>query len=143
MIIKFFHEERWYTTITHWLFGDWILTCHAGGPDSIPGQCKEKNFVQTPVDFCFACTQNIKIRWTANTMWLYIIILWTCYFILRACSFIGVIRVTSPIDINVPIKSLLALKKNGSFVSLTGSFFTNLNVYKYEILLLRTSLLQP
>ena len=76
-------------------------------------------------------------------MWLNIIILWTCYFILRACSFIGVIRVTSPIDINVPIKSLLALKKNGSFVSLTGSVFTNLNVYKYEILLLRTSLLQP
>ena len=97
------------------MFGDWILTCHAGVPDSIPGQCKEKNFVQTPVDFCFACTQNIKIRWTANTMWLYIIILWTCYFILRACSFIGVIRVTSPIDINVPIKSLLALKKKWFF----------------------------
>ena len=108
-----------------------------------PASARKKILFKLLSNFCFACTQNIKIRWTANTKWLYIVILWTCYFILRTCSFIGVIRVTSPIDSNVPIKSLLALKKNGSFVSLTGSFFTNLNVYKYEILLLRTSLLQP
>ena len=112
-----------------------------GGPGSIPGQCKQKNFVQTPI-FCFARTQNIKIRWTVNTMWFYIIFLSICYFILQACSFIGVIRVTSPIDINVPTKSLLALKKNWCvFVSLAGSFFTiKLNAYEYEVLVLRTSL---
>ena len=40
-------------------------------------------------------------------------------------------------------KAYWLFKKIGSFVSLAGSFFTKLNVYKYEILLLRTSLLQP
>ena len=45
----------------HWLFGDRMLTCHAGGPGSILGQCKQKNCVQTHV-FCFARTQNIKIQ---------------------------------------------------------------------------------
>ena len=44
----------------------------------------------------------------------------------------------------VQTRSLLALKKIVSFVSLAGSYFTiKLNVYKYEILVLRTSLLQP
>ena len=73
---------------------------------------------------------------------LYYIFLLTCYFILQDCSFIAVIHVTPPIDINVQTRSLLALKKMVSIVSLAGSFFTKLNVYKYEILLLRPSLLQ-
>ena len=105
---------------THWLFGDRILTCHTGGPDSIPGQCKQKHFVQFHV-FCFARTQNIKIRWTANTMWLYIIFLWSCYFILQACSFIGVIRLTSPINIMCQSKAYWLFKKNW-FFCFTGWF---------------------
>ena len=85
-----------------------------------PASASKKNFVQTPI-FRFARTQNIKIRWTVNTMWFYIIFLSVCYFILQACSFIGVIRVTSPIDINVQTRSLLASFVDG-FFCFTGWF---------------------
>ena len=76
-----------------------------------------------------------------NVVLCYIFLL-TCYFILQDCSFIAVIRVTPPIDINVQTRSLLASLLMVSFVSPAGSFFTELNVYKYEILLIRPSLLQ-
>ena len=64
--------ELVYHQTTLWWFSGRILAWHAGRPGSIPGQWKQKNFVQTPV-FCFARKQLVKIGWTVNTMWFYVI----------------------------------------------------------------------
>ena len=52
--------ELVYHQTTLWWFSGRILAWHAGRPGSIPGQWKQKNFVQTPV-FCFARKQLVKI----------------------------------------------------------------------------------
>ena len=42
--VKRFNKEAVISTGKHWWFSGRILACHAGGPGSIPGQCKRPDF---------------------------------------------------------------------------------------------------
>ena len=42
--VKRFNQEGIISTGKHWWFSGRILACHAGGPGSIPGQCKRPDF---------------------------------------------------------------------------------------------------
>ena len=61
--VKGFNKEGIISTGKHWWFNGRILACHAGGPGSIPGQCKRPDvfsFFKSEVTFFCISTINLE-----------------------------------------------------------------------------------